>query len=98
MYQRATTVTSRSSTMARTRRRARTAHPVPEWTMDPELVGRVLSGLGKTAMPGLLAKAREMGVSLPPDLANPGAEVKPEEIVPLLRGVAGHFFPLLVEK
>jgi phospholipase C len=71
------------------------AHPMPDWTMDPEVVGKNLSTLGKAAWPGLLARAREMGVNLPPELNNPDAELTPGLIVPFLRDVAGHFFPLL---
>ena len=37
------------------------ALPVPAWTADPELIGKSLSGLGKTAGPALIGKAREMG-------------------------------------
>ena len=73
------------------------ARPVPEWAMDPVAVGESLSALGKAAMPGLLAKAREMGVNLPPELDDPGAELKPGDIVPLLREMAGHFFPRLID-
>jgi hypothetical protein len=68
---------------------------MPDWTMDPEVVGKNLSTLGKAAWPGLLARAREMGVNLPPELNNPDAELTPGLIVPFLRDVAGHFFPLL---
>jgi phospholipase C len=71
------------------------ARPVPEWTMDIEAVGESLSQLGKAIGPGLIDKAREMGVKLPPELDTPGAALAPGEVVPLLRGVAGHFFPLL---
>ena len=71
------------------------ARPVPEWTMDLEKVGTSLSQLGKAAASGLIAKAKEMGVTLPPELDDPGAELKPGSIVPLLRNVAHHFFPLL---
>ena len=71
------------------------AHPVPEWTMDHEVVGKNLSTLGKASWPGLLARAREMGVNLPPELNDPDAELTPGLIVPFLRDVAGHFFPLL---
>ena len=71
------------------------ARPVPEWTMDIEAVGESLSQLGKAVGPGLIAKAKEMGVTLPPELDDPGAELKPGSVVPLLRDVAHHFFPLL---
>ena len=71
------------------------ALPVPEWTMDVEVVGESLSALGKTIGPGLITKAREMGVKLPPELDTPGAALAPGAMVPFLRSVAGHFFPLL---
>jgi phospholipase C len=71
------------------------ARPVPEWTMDLERVGESLSQLGKAIGPGIIAKAKEMGVTLPPELDDSGAELKPGLVVPLLRDVAHHFFPLL---
>jgi phospholipase C len=71
------------------------ALPVPDWTMDPEVVGKGLSRLGKGMGDGLLAKAREMEVKLPAELNDPGAELTPRLIVGFLRDVAGHFFPLL---
>ena len=71
------------------------AHPVPEWTMDLEVVGKALSGLGKAVGPGLIAKAREIGVELPAELKDPGAELTPKLVVPFLRHGAGHFFPRL---
>ena len=37
------------------------AQPVPEWTMDPEVLGRAVSGLGKDLIPGLIAHAKEIG-------------------------------------
>jgi phospholipase C len=39
--------------------------PVPEWTMDLKVVGQALSTLGKGLAPALIAKAKELGVSLP---------------------------------
>ena len=72
------------------------ALPVPEWTADPELLGKSLSGLGKAAGPALIGKAREMGVTLPPELDDPNVELTPELIIRSLRDIAGHFFPRLV--
>ncbi len=72
-----------------------TARPVPEWTMDLEVVGQALSTLGKGLAPALIARAKEMGVPLPAELTEPGAELPPGHIVGVLRQVAGHFFPLL---
>src|SRR5262245_16985981 len=71
------------------------ALPVPAWTMDTEAVGKALSTLGKTIGPGIIAKAREMGVKLPPELDDPNAQLTAGQVVPFLRDVAGHFFPLL---
>ncbi|MFG1626415.1 alkaline phosphatase family protein [Kribbella sp. NPDC049227] len=72
-----------------------TARPVPEWMMDLEVVGRALSTLGKGMAPALIARARQVGVPLPPELDAPGADLPPERIVGLLRQISAHFFPLL---
>jgi phospholipase C len=72
-----------------------TSRPVPEWTMDLEVVGQALSTLGKGMAPALIAKAQELGVPLPAELTGPGAELPPGQIIGVLRQVAGHFFPLL---
>jgi phospholipase C len=69
--------------------------PVPAWTMDPEVVGKGLSTLGKGVGPALIAKAREMEVELPAELNDPGSALTPRMVVGFLRGVAKHFFPLL---
>jgi phospholipase C len=70
-------------------------HPLPEWTADPELIGKSLSGLGKAAGPALITKARELGVTLPAELDDPNAELTPGVIIRALRDIAGHFFPRL---
>ena len=68
--------------------------PVPEWSMDLEVVGKGLSGLGKHIGPALIAKAKEMGVQLPAEVKD-SHNLPPQLIVPVLRQIAGHFFPLL---
>ena len=68
--------------------------PVPEWSMDLEVVGKGLSGLGKHIGPALIAKAKEMGVQLPAEVKD-SHNLPPRLIVPVLRQIAGHFFPLL---
>jgi hypothetical protein len=45
--------------------------------------------------PALITKAREVGVKLPTELADPSAKLTPALVLPFLRAVAGHFFPLL---
>ena len=73
-------------------------HAVPEWTMDPAIVGQAMSTLGKGVAPALFAKAHELGIQLPADLTEPGAVLPPERIVGVLRQVAAHFFPLLADQ
>jgi phospholipase C len=65
--------------------------------MNPEVVGQGLSSLGMGVGPALIARARQMGVQLPAELSDPGADVPPRLIVSVLRQIAGHFFPLLAE-
>ena len=72
------------------------AQPVPDWALDYELMGKALSGLGKTMGPGLIENAKAMGVkNLPPQLDDPNAQLTPELIVEVLRDVAWHYFPKL---
>jgi phospholipase C len=73
-----------------------TAHPVPEWTADPEVIGQALSSLGKGLVPAFIGMAREMGAQLPADLDDPEAVLPPGRVVGVLRDIAGDFFPLLV--
>src|SRR5215469_4711051 len=72
-----------------------TAHPVPEWTADPEVIGQALSSLGKGLVPAFIAMARQMGTPLPAELNDPDAVLPPGRVVGVLRDIAGHFFPLL---
>ena len=72
-----------------------TVLPVPEWTMGPEVVGRGLSTMCKGIGPALIARAQEMGVQLPAELSDRGADLPPQFIVSVLRQIAGRFFPLL---
>ena len=71
------------------------SRPVPEWTMDLEVVGKALGTLGKGLAPAMLHEAEALGLELPADLTEPGAPMPPERIIPLLRQVAAHFFPRL---
>jgi phospholipase C len=72
-----------------------TAHPVPDWAADPEVIGAGLSTLGKGLAPAIIDRARQMGVPLPAELSDRGADLPPRLIVGVLRDIAGHFFPLL---
>ena len=70
------------------------ARPVPQWTMDPEVVGKALSTLGKGMGPALVGKAKEMGVKLPAGVNDPN-NISPRQVVAVLRQIGLHFFPLL---
>ncbi len=59
------------------------------------VVGQVLSTLGKGMGPALIAKAKEMGVKLPAQLDDPKAKLTPDLVLPFLRDIVSHFFPLL---
>jgi phospholipase C len=71
------------------------AHPVPDWTADPEVIGQALSSLGKGLVPAFIARAQQMGIQLPAELNDPEAALPPGRVVGVLRDIAGHFFPLL---
>jgi phospholipase C len=73
------------------------ALPVPNWTMDPELVGQALSKLGKGVGHGLIERAKEMAIKLPAALNDPNAPMTPRLIVDGIKDVASHFFPLLAD-
>lgn len=74
------------------------ALPVPEWMMDPAVVGQSLSTLGRGMGISLIAMARNIGVDIPAELAAPGTTLTPEQVVPFLHDIAAHFFPLLASK
>jgi len=59
--------------------------------MDLGVVGQALSGLGKAAAPALIARARELGIPLPAELDDPGADIPPRLIIPVLRQISVHF-------
>jgi phospholipase C len=71
------------------------ALPVPEWTMDPEVVRRAVSGLAKSLIPGILAHARAAGVAVPPEAVGEDPEFFGDAVVDVLRDVARHYFPAL---
>ena len=71
------------------------AQPLPDWHMDPEIVGKAISTLGKNIGAGVIEKARELAVALPPQLADPSVELTPELIIEVVRDIGFHFFPLL---
>ena len=71
------------------------AQPVPAWTLDPEVLGQTISGLGKAAIPGLIAHAKEMGIQLPAGADDPNAD--PAVLLRAFRDICLHYFPALAE-
>jgi hypothetical protein len=71
------------------------AQPLPTWHMDPEVVGKALSMLGKHIGAGVIEKAKELGVELPAQLTDPSVQLTPEIIIEVVRDIGFHFFPLL---
>ncbi len=72
-----------------------TALPVPAWHLDEEALSNGLTGLGKNMGHGIIEHARELGLELPSQLDDPAAAPTPEDIIEVLRQVAGQYFPLL---
>lgn len=68
---------------------------VPQFHMDLVQMGKALSVLGKTAGSGMLEHAREAGIAIPPELADPDAHPSPEQTIAALRGIAAQVFPSL---
>jgi hypothetical protein len=68
---------------------------VPGWEIDYQILGQALGYLGKDIGPGIIEHARQLGVQLPPQLADPSAELTPQVIVEVIRDVAFHYFPQL---
>ncbi len=66
--------------------------------MDVEVVGQGLSTLGKGMGPALITLAKQFGVELPAELNGPDVTLTPQQIVPLLRDIAGRIFPRLAQK
>src|SRR5262245_5155769 len=72
-----------------------TPRPVPEWMLDDEVVGKGLSTLGIGVGASLFEKAKSMGVELPTEFKDSTGSMKTAEIMPAMRLIANHFFPLL---
>jgi phospholipase C len=64
------------------------------WGLGDALTQRDAAARTFGVAPALIAKAKELGVPLPAELTEPGAELPPGQTIGVLRQVAGHFFPL----
>jgi phospholipase C len=72
-----------------------TARSVPAWTLDDAVVGKSLSTLGIGAGQSLFTKATSMGIELPDTVQDSAGAMKTDAIMPAMRLIANHFFPLL---
>jgi len=69
--------------------------PVPQFHMDMVQMGKALSVLGKTAGNGILEHARQSGIAIPRELADPDVQPSTEQIIAALRNIAAQIFPRL---
>jgi phospholipase C len=70
------------------------ARPLPEWTMNEDVVNKALSSLGGHAGGALMAHAKELGITIPPDLTDPSAPPS-GGILHALREISHQLFPRL---
>ena len=71
------------------------ALPVPEFHMDMVQMGKAFSILGKTAGAGMLERAQQAGLAVPPELTDPNAHPSTEQIIAGLRSIGVQIFPRL---
>ena len=71
------------------------ALPVPQFHMDMVQMGKAFSILGKTAGTGMLERAQQAGIAVPPELTDPNAHPSTQQIIAALRSVGAQFFPRL---
>jgi len=72
-----------------------TPRPVPAFQMDEELMSKSLSTLGKAMGSGMMEKAKQAGITIPPELEDPASPPSAEQIIAFLRSITAQFFPLL---
>jgi len=71
------------------------ALPVPQFHMDLVQMGKAFSILGKTAGTGMLERAQQAGIAVPPELTDPKAHPSTQQVIAALRSVGAQFFPRL---
>ena len=70
--------------------------PVPEWQLTKVQLGEVLSNLGKAIGPGMIEHAKQSGLPVPAELADPDHPPTPTQLVDFIFGIAANYFPRLV--
>lgn len=71
------------------------ANPVPQSQLDWEIADRTMSNLGKAAIPGLLAVAKEKGIDLPSEVHDPNFHLTPWLAYDVQTYICAHFWPRL---
>ena len=69
--------------------------PVPEYHMDMKVMNKAVGALGNALGSGMVAHAKELGVTVPPELTDPEKAPSAAVMIPFMREVAGKVFPRL---
>lgn len=71
------------------------ATPLTPPQIDYVKADQTLSTLGKSMLPGIIAKAKQKGVALPPQVEDPNFHLTPQLASDTITYVGAHFWPLL---
>jgi phospholipase C len=69
--------------------------PVPAFQMDEAVMSKALSTLGHAMGGGMMEKAKQAGITVPPELTDPSSPPSAAQIIAFLRSITGQFFPRL---
>jgi hypothetical protein len=71
------------------------ATPLTPPQIDYVKADQTLSTLGKAMLPGIIAKAKQKGMALPPQVEDPNFHLTPQLASDTITYVGTHFWPLL---
>jgi phospholipase C len=69
--------------------------PVPPLHLDMAKLDKVITTLGSALGSGMVEHAKQAGITIPPELADPNSPPSAEQVIAFLRSVMGQFFPRL---
>jgi phospholipase C len=69
--------------------------PVPAFQMDEAVMSQALSTLGHAMGGGMVEKAKQSGIVIPPELTDPASPPSAAQIIAFLRSITAQFFPRL---
>jgi phospholipase C len=69
--------------------------PVPAFQMDEAVMSKALSTLGHAMGGGMVEKAKQAGITVPPELTDPASPPSAAQVIAFLRSITGQFFPRL---